>query len=179
MSDALRIPGITEVTEEISNKLARLAVRSRYTDYRSMRLLYYLVMALEPKTVVELGYTTPNNVHDTLNAFDFTCDIELCEADTFTCEPYLPPNIDLVFMDAAHEYGSLILEFEQIRYKLSNSHVLVIDDIFLQGIMQFVDEISQQRSFTIKLPFHNGVAILCSDMSMWNAVAQAVRHANV
>jgi hypothetical protein len=82
-------------------------------------------------------------------------------------------------MDAAHEYGSLILEFEQIRYKLSNSHVLVIDDIFLQGIMQFVDEISQQRSFTIKLPFHNGVAILCSDMSMWNAVAQAVRHANV
>jgi predicted O-methyltransferase YrrM len=201
----LLIPGISEVPEETCNKLAQLAIQSKYTDYRSMRLLYYLVMALEPKTVVELGtflgastahlaaglkagkvlsidkylYTSLNDVHETLSTFDFTCDIELCKADTFACEPHLPPNIDLLFMDAAHEYGSLILEFEQVRYKLANSHVLVIDDIFLQGIMQFVDEISQQRLFTIKLPFHNGVAILCSDMSMWNAVSQAVRRANV
>ena len=51
----LLIPGISEVPEETCNKLAQLAIQSKYTDYRSMRLLYYLVMALEPKTVVELG----------------------------------------------------------------------------------------------------------------------------
>ena len=204
-------PGIIEVPDEIREKLVNFAASSRYEDYQSLRLLFYLTAFLQPQTVVEFGtyigcsaahlaagmaredakvvsvdkyvYADIDKVEKSLTDYGFMAQIKLACADTFTCREMLteecPDEISMLFMDAAHEYVGLSIEFEQVRYLLANSNVVIVDDLNLLGINQWVNEISQQYPYTIKVPFHKGVAIMFNDPDFWTPISKAIQQAKV
>jgi predicted O-methyltransferase YrrM len=195
---------MTLIAEEPHTKadaLYKLAIKSQYDDYKSMRFLYYLALQVQPELIVEFGtFLGCSSAHmavalRTDNSRIITVDnasypmtslsdaeiawqelgvadrIEQVQGDTRDKRDY--GKIDLLFMDAAHTHADLQDEWRAICHTLARDHVVVVDDIWLHDIRDFGLELSHMYDMHITLPFHKGLGVYSTNIPLFMAAIGA------
>ena len=70
--------------------------------------------------------------------------------------------VELIFMDASHNYIGLMKEYKSFSKILPKQHVIIIDDLFAQDTLDFLRWLVKYNSyFAVSLVnFHDGMAVL-------------------
>ncbi len=74
-----------------------------------------------------------------------------------------PYAAHLFSMDASHDYVGCCLEYAGAERFLFDHHVLIVDDAKVTGINNFINETQDRYKYSVRLPLHNGLAILSDD----------------
>jgi len=180
---------------ETTPYLKAVIKQTGYETLESLMFLYWVVKAIHPDCVLEMGtgygcstifmalaldkgkvYSVDDyrgdatsdieEVNQNLRACKVADKIELMKQNTKDNYPaHISPEI--VFMDASHNDIDLQLDYAALKSVLPKDHIIIVDDVFSVDVDVFVARLSREYNACFVLKFHNGMAVLNTNIDKY------------